>query len=492
VRQPAVDPEEDYYAVLGVPIDAGLDEIKRAHRELARRYHPDFGGGNTARFRQVQTAYEILQDPVLRRSYDRQRASRGLNQDAPIVCVSTLSRSQIPATETSQMVYLLLEISLQKNLPKTRQPLNLALVIDRSTSMRGARIDNVKLAARELVDSLQENDRLALVAFSDRAEVIAPSTRATDKRSLVSAISRLVPGGGTEIYRGLLAGMQEVRQYANKNSINHVILLTDGRTYGDEEAALAEAKLAGSAGIGISALGIGEDWNDLFLDALARHGNGICEYINAPSQLQYLLGEQIRGLGATVVRGLRLRIKPADYVKLQAAYRAAPNMENLGAVSGEFLTLGSLGEDSLAVLLELVINQSSPGERRLVRVEVEADVVAGDHPVSVHRDIFANFMTSRPKDETVSHRLLSLLSRLSIFRLQEQAWQMLDSGDRRQATHFLESTATRLFDMGYRDLGHAAMLEADRVSHGAMPTSEGRKKLRYGTRSLTIPSKSKF
>ena len=283
-----IDAGKDYYDILGVSPETSDDEIKRAHRELARRYHPDSGTGDPETFRRIQDAYEILIDPVARRAYDHQRASRGFNHDAPVTCVTTLSRTQIPATETAQILYLLLEFNLQRNLPKTRQPLNLALVIDRSTSMRGARIDNVKLAARELVDSLQEHDRLALVAFSDRAEVIAPSTEATDKRLLVSAISRLVPGGGTEIYQGLLAGMHEVRRHVSKQSINHVILLTDGRTYGDEESALAEARMASAAGIGISALGIGEDWNDLFLDALAHHGNGVCQYINTPSQLQNL------------------------------------------------------------------------------------------------------------------------------------------------------------------------------------------------------------
>lgn len=479
-----IDPNKDYYAILGVSEDASTDAIKRAHRRLARRYHPDSGNGDVEAFRAIQEAYEILRSTARRRAYERQRESRGFTPDAPISIHTLLNRETLPTLDARQMLYLLVEIDPQRTMSSQRQPLNLALVIDRSTSMKGTRMENVKIAAQTLIDSLQGADRLALVAFSDRAEVLLPSTPARDKKVLSSSLRGLLAEGGTEIYQGLLAGLEEVGRHASDRHINHVILLTDGRTYGDEEEALSAALEASRRDIGISALGIGEDWNDRFLDSLAQRGQGVSEYISSPSQLRDMLQEQIQDLGNIVARDLRLWIKAAPYVDLLMAYRATPHMEMLSVPEDKPIALGHLGEESILVLLELAVEQAEAGDKRLLRLELE-NRPEDTLPIRLKRDVWVVFSPT-PEDEDVPPKLLNLLARLTIFRLQERAWKVLEVGDTHQATQLLQSAATRLFDMGYPQLAQAASLEARRISNNQMPTSKGRKQIRYGTRSLTI------
>jgi molecular chaperone DnaJ len=64
---------KDYYEILGVPEYASEEEIKKAFRELAKKYHPDVPGGDAEKFKEILEAYRVLSDPKLRKEYDVQR-----------------------------------------------------------------------------------------------------------------------------------------------------------------------------------------------------------------------------------------------------------------------------------------------------------------------------------------------------------------------------------------------------------------------------------
>jgi len=482
-----IDATKDYYRILELTVVASQDAIRAAHRDLALRYHPDTGDGDLERFRWVQEAYQVLSDVVLRRSYDRQREQRGAGA-GPVALTLLQSRDEMPPMDSQQMLYLFAEIRPQEGQRGPRKRLNIALVIDRSTSMQGARMHNVKSAAFDLLESLQADDRLGVVTFSDRAEVVVASQLARDKRALRTAIASIIAEGGTEIRQGLAVGIEQVAPYLSDDTNTHVILLTDGCTYGDEEQALSAATRAEASGIGISAFGIGEDWNDVFLDSLARRGGGTSQYVDTPSKVRKVLRARIRDLNSLVLKGLSARVGTAPGVEVQAAYRVLPHMEALPIKADHVLNLGNvLAGESCAIVLELAVTNAEIGEHRLARLAVEASSTASARRVELWRDIGVTF-TSDIQARPVPTRLLNVLARLSVFSLQEQAWQALELGDARQATHCLESAATQLFDLGYQDLGRAAMLEVDQLSHGNGPTIKGRKKLRYGTRALSIPT----
>jgi Ca-activated chloride channel family protein len=481
-----IDETKDYYCVLELTVVASQDAIRAAHRDLALRHHPDTGDGDVERFRRVQEAYQVLSDLVLRRSYDRQREQRGAGA-GPVALTLLQSRDEMLPMDGQQMLYLLAEIRPQEGLRGPRQRLNIALVIDRSVSMQGARMHSVKSAAFDLLDSLQEDDRLAVVTFSDRAEVVVASQLARNKRAVRSAIAAIIAEGGTEIYQGLSVGIEQVTPYLSADTITHVILLTDGCTYGDEELALSAATRAEANDIGISAFGIGEDWNDVFLDSLARRGGGESQYVDMPSKVQKVLKAQIRGLSNVVLKGLSVRVGAAPGVVVLAAYRVLPYMEILPIKADNVLTLGNvLAGESCAIALELAVTNAETGARRLARLAVEANSTLSARHVELWRDIEVTFTTDI-QAKPVPPRLVNVLARLSVFSLQEQAWRALELGDARRATRCLKSVATQLFDLGYQDLGRVARLEVDRLSHGNDPTLKGRKKLRYGTRALSIP-----
>jgi Ca-activated chloride channel homolog len=483
-----IDPTQDYYQLLQVEVDATSERIRQSYRELAKRYHPDTAHGDVAQFRRIQEAYEVLSDVTYRHAYDHQRLARGFDGRGSLALTLIQSRAELYPMEEVQMLYVAAEIQPQSGLHAGSRHLNLALVVDASTSMQGTRMRNVQLAVNDLIEGLDPADRLAIVSFSDRAELLKAGLLSEGKHLFQSAVAALKPGGGTEIFQGLSEGIKHVLPNVTNNTISHVILLTDGRTYGDEAKALSAATQSAAAGVGISACGIGSDWNDLFLDELARRGGGISRYIDRPTGVQQVLQSQIKSLANTALRNVRMRVSVTSDVELLAAYRVMPYMEILQIRPENVLGLGSIHADEPCVLaMDFAVRLDATGLRRLARVVIEGDQVGEAKPVQSWRDLSVT-LSRTVEEQPVPTRLFNILARLSVFRLQENAWNALAAGQPAQATKFLESAATHLFDLGYRELGQAAMLEAARLQQGHAPSLEGRKQLRYGTRSLSSPS----
>jgi len=481
-----VDPHKDLYAVLGVSPGATQEEIRRAHRRLARRFHPDGGAeaASSTRFYELQEAYQVLSDPMHRRAYDWQRLERGFGPQAMLGWAVMTSREQLPAIDGEQMLYLLLEIRSSGEGKDRQLPLNLCLVIDRSTSMQKERLDYVKEAAHRIVDELGDQDVLGIVSFSDRADVLIPSKRVDDRTRLHAHISSIWAGGGTEILSGLTAGLEQLRRFHRDDVISHLIILTDGRTYGDEDQSIAEARRAGLEGIGISALGIGEDWNDAFMDELVRQANGVCSYIAFPQQVRDVLQEHVRRLGGLFARDVKLTPRLTDHVQLEGVFRTSPYIERLSLQ--ETMSLGGLrAGEPMRVLVEAVVARLTPGQHRLLQLELTAEVLAPRRRERLLFDLVMDVVNG-PLEVQVPAPIVNTLGRLSVFRMQERAWQALESGEREEAQRRLEAVATRLLNMGEKELAHMALLEAGRVAQGGHVSDRGHKTIKYGTRGLGV------
>jgi Ca-activated chloride channel family protein len=234
-------------------------------------------------------------------------------------------------------------------------PLNICLVLDRSTSMTGERLDTARSSAAEIIRMLRPQDHFGLVTFSDKAEVLIPSDVQLSATAANSRLVEIQTSGATEILKGLRAGLEEVRRTSDSGTIDHLILITDGRTYGDEQACLELADQAAHEGIEITAIGVGEAWNDIFLDAVASKTGGQAVYIESISTLNRLLKQKFRELGLVYADQMTLEIDTAPGVMLQSAFRTSP--APIPLPGGTTLRLGSLfGGSTLSLLLQFVIS----------------------------------------------------------------------------------------------------------------------------------------
>ncbi len=362
--------KETLYERLGLPRDASPEEIQKAYRDIARRLHPDLHikPGVTDRFMSVQEAYEILSDPTRKPEYDNSLPSI-VKQPYPVTISTSYSRRTLTHSFEPQLIYALVDLNIRNEaISENRPQLNLCLVIDCSTSMQGVRLDTAKETAIELVRQLQPTDILSIVRFSDRAEILLPANNLINQRNLELQVQMLRAGGGTEIYQGLNLGMHEIRRFRHANRINHLILITDGRTYGDEELSLQLAEQAASLQVGISSFGIGGSWNDTFLDTLTAKTGGSSMFISNPQEIRHFLLEKAMGLGDIYANQVTYNFETSGNVDLSYAFRIYPDATLL--TNTPPVILGSVPrKNRLTFLLEFHVNTVPQGAPQIILAE---------------------------------------------------------------------------------------------------------------------------
>lgn len=477
----------DYYAILGVFYDASQEEIKHAYIDIVQRLHPDknVAAGETELFLEVQKAYEVLSNPKRRNLYDATLPPE-ISGNSFLKHEILFSRPNLVRMGETQLLYMLLEVSPREekeNLPSP--PLNICLVLDRSTSMQGEKMDMVKATAIQLLRGLRTEDVFSLVAFSDFAEVIIPAAVNTDKRKQEGRIQMISTSGATEIYNGLKAGLQEVRRTAHPSRVNHIILLTDGHTYGDEQDCLRLAEEAAAQNIGISGMGIGSDWNDIFLDALAGKTGGSSSYISKPKDIHRLLVDKFNALISTYVDDVILEFEEQENVKINYAFRLHPDASSIAGASP--MHLGPiLRETPLQVLFEFVVNPSALNADviTLLGGSLKASITASPTPIppirlNLRREIYPD-----PSPEPPPTRVLNSLSRLTLYRMQERARAAADAGQFDSAARHLKNLATHLLSNGEHAMAKTALVEADNLEKMHAWSASGNKDVKYGTRAL--------
>ncbi len=487
------------YALLGLLRSASSEEIRRAYLKSAKKLHPDRNQapGETELFLGVQQAYQILADPQRKAAYDATLPNEEIEPvfESPLECKIELSRTNIYNGKEKQLVYALATVSVAPEYAKNAKspPLNVCLALDCSTSMQGPKMDMAKASAIQLIRRLAPEDIFSLVRFSDRAEVVIPATRQLDVRRGEIQVNTLATGGGTEILQGLRTAIAEVQRYNSPNYVNHVILLTDGRTYGDEQQCYEDARDAARDGIGISGMGLGSGWNDIFLDHLANVSGGSSIFIQQPSDIERLLNDKFTYLSKAFAQSVDLHAELMPGVKVEYAFRIQPEA---GVLSfGEEIHFGPvLYDEPLKVLLELSIesNRNDQDRLELMKGQLEFSVASILNPVPIFPFGIEVAVTNDVMTAPPPPAIFQALSRLTLYRMQEKARLAVEAGDYDRATRHLQQLATHLLSQGEKGLAKTIMLEAQHIEQQKAFSETGEKQIKYGTRSLLMPGERRL
>jgi len=482
--------KQDYYSILGVRRNASQEEIKRAYLEAAQKLHPDrnTAAGETELFLGVQQAYETLSNPTRRLQYD---ATFPPEEEINLPYEHTLvySRSSLVHMKEPQMLYVILEMQAPVESRRSpSSPLNVCIVLDRSTSMSGEKMDVVKASAIQILRNLRQQDILSVVTFSDRAEVIIPAAYHQDRARLEARIQMIQPSGGTEIFQGLEAGAKEVMQSIDSKHLNHIILLTDGQTYGDEQECIGLASKLGERGVGISAMGIGKEWNDIFLDVLATRTGGSSAYIAEPQDIKKLLIEKFNALSQVYAEDVTLVTEALEGIQLSYAFRLQPD-PGLIMVDDLTLRLGPILQDtSTRVIFEYIIHPTAVKSEMAAVLDgtLKASISSIPLPVPDYRMRIQRPVLDEAEADSPPPEIVQALSRLMLYRMQERARSEIEKGNIEAGTRQLQALAANLVSQGERSLARTIALEVDRIQQEKGISAEGGKKIKYGTRALFL------
>lgn len=398
----------------------------------------------------------------------------------------TWGRAPLPAGASPQAAYLLIEA--KPDAATEHVPLNFCLVLDRSGSMQGAKLAAMKDATKRVIDTLTPQDIVSIVLFDDTVQVLAPATAAADKAALQSQIDSIEEAGGTAMSGGLQAGQAELRKNATPDRVGALLLLTDGQTWGDEDRCRALAAELGQAGVPITALGLGAEWNEKLLDDLADATGGSSDYVADPAQITTFFQRAVHAAQGTVAQDARLLLRLARDVTPRAVYRTTPVIANLGyqpiGQNEVAVKIGSLEAGAAAsVVLELLVPSRAAGSFRIAQAELHYTPLGGGEQIA-KQDVLLEFSADAGAPQ-YDPRVMNLVEKVTAFKLQTRALSEAEAGNLAGATQKLRAAATRLLDLGELELAQKAQQQAEQFEQGQGISAESQKELRYATRRLT-------
>ena len=199
-----------------------------------------------------------------------------------------------------------------------RPPLNLAVVLDRSGSMSGPKIEKARQAAMGLVDQLAPGDYFSLIAYSDYAEVLVPAQQVEDKEAIKARIAALQPGGSTALHAGVQLGASQLQTHFSRRRINRVMLLSDGLANVGPSSPQELRRLGRSLsekGVAVTTIGVGDDYNEDLMAGLAEASDANYYYVKDTEKLPQIFAKELGELMTVAARGVRIEIICPDGVR---------------------------------------------------------------------------------------------------------------------------------------------------------------------------------
>lgn len=386
--------------------------------------------------------------------------------------------------------FVLVELTAPRAMPRAgagRPPANLAFVLDRSGSMSGqAKLTLARQAVLEAVGRLEASDRFAVVVYDDLVDVLVPGTAASDESRHLAGrqLAAVQPRGSTDLHAGWLAGCEQAASGLREEAVSRVLLLTDGLANRGVRDSAALAELAGAMrqrGIGTSTFGVGSDFDEGLLQAMADAGGGHFYFVGDVAQMRDHITSEVGEALDVVARDSVLELVVPESVRVEAL--SPFRLEQAGGRVR--VHLGDLVSGQLVqVILQVTFAEGEPGREAgmLVRAS-DRDGAFGDlapelGPVSLAwRYAGHGAVDAQPRDAGVDRAV----ARLQAEHARQEAVRLNRSGRFQEAQELLAEVRRRVerhagADPDLREL--VADLSSEATAYAA-PMAEMDRKARH-------------
>jgi Ca-activated chloride channel homolog len=290
--------------------------------------------------------------------------------------------------------------------------------------------------------------------------------------------------------KGMALALQEVQRPFLSRGITQLLLLTDGRTYGDEGRCVEIARRAQDRSIGLTALGVGSEWNEDLLETMTARENSRAQYIASTQEIAAVFADELTRMHSIFVQKVQLQIAARPGGLVRSLDRVRPFIAPVPITEeADLRWAGSLGDwpgsDVQAFLLEVVVPPLTSGDHALLKLILRYDMPGANlRDQSVEAIMRVSVRPASQTNYDVDGTVKYWLERLVAYRLQSSAWQDVEAGRIDEATRRLQMAGTRLFDAGEIALAQTVQEEATRLLRNGNASDEGRKRIKFGTRGL--------
>jgi Ca-activated chloride channel homolog len=380
------------------------------------------------------------------------------------------------------------------------------------------RIDYVSEALVIASEYLRQADCFSLVAFAGKAHTLIPLTNGKERKRLLQAareLEYLKLGDGTHMAEGLALAFTEIQRQAGKPAsgcddsrgtsyASRLILLTDGHTLKVSDC-YDWAKRAHQAGVKLTTMGIGIEFNEDLLIPLADLTGGNAYYIESPDQIPDAFRKELGAALRMSYRNVEIKLQLPAGVVLRRVYRVLPELgtfdhgPNLAGGDVDSGRSGSsysfqLGDydpaTPQAVLAEIILPPWPEGQYRMAQALLAWDDPDGSLArQSLRQDTIIQM--AGVGTVPLNGRVMNIAEKVGAFMMGTRALEQAQNAartssqaDKSSATVRLREAATRLLDMGESGLADAMYEQAETLERSGSLDPEAAKKLRYETRRL--------